>query len=74
MGEHLHGGGFLQRQTEQRAHLREHRGLGTGIPAQHVTVKGFETCVRSQRACDAAGVIQSCFDLGFACAPVKAPM
>ena len=35
------------------------------------TVKAFETCVDKQRACDAAGVLTSCFDLAFSCAPVK---
>jgi hypothetical protein len=35
-------------------------------------VQAFETCVNKQRACDAVGVLQSCFELGFDCAPVKA--
>jgi hypothetical protein len=36
------------------------------------TVQGFETCVHKQQACDTAGILESCFDLAFACAPVKA--
>lgn len=37
------------------------------------TVQGFETCVNKQRACDTVGVLESCFELGVDCAPVKAP-
>jgi len=35
------------------------------------TVQSFETCANKQRACDAFGVLESCFALGVDCAPVK---